>query len=136
MTIHYVRPDGTYVGGYSEESNGIPEAKPTQKDAYPSFTDKLFCIGHECPEYSDQVWQFPGWSESIGKKIRAEIVWRSSEMQLIDSQLQRIADSDPTAMPGTEQQWREYRVKVRAWSDGFEGYPDSEKRPTRPEPKK
>lgn len=132
MTIHYVRPNGTYVGGYSEESGDVPAATPSENDAYPELVENLICIKQECPEYADQIWNFPGWSESEGKKIRRESFWRSSEMTSIADQLLRLEDSDPTALPGSESEWREYRIKVRAWSDGAAGYPDENKRPKRP----
>lgn len=132
MTIHYVRPDGSYVGGYSEKSEEIPQAMPTEKDAYPSSASKLICINQEFPEYSDQIWKFPGWSESEGKKTRAESSWRDLEMSVIADQLLRLEDSDPTAMPGSPSEWREYRIKVRAWTSGAAGYPASSSRPKRP----
>lgn len=132
MTIHYVRLDGTYVGGYSEEIGDVPAAAPSENDAYPESAENLICIEQECPEYADQIWNFPGWSESEGKKIRRESFWRSSEMTSIADQLLRLEDSDPTALPGSESEWREYRIKVRAWSDGAAGYPDENKRPKRP----
>lgn len=132
MTIHYVRPNGTYVGGYSEESGDVPAATPSENDAYPELVENLICIEHECPEYADQIWNFPGWSESEGKKIRRESFWRSSEMTSIADQLLRLEDSDPTSLPGSESEWREYRIKVRAWSEVASGYPDENKRPRRP----
>lgn len=132
MNLHYVRPDGTYVGGYSESVGDIPQAIPTVDDAAPSTVEELICIDHQFPDYADQVWQFPGWSESIGKKTRAETAWRNAEMLNIADQLLRLEDSDPTALPGTAAEWREYRIKVRAWVDGADGYPESGNRPERP----
>ena len=43
-----------------------------------------------------------------------------------------VEDGDPAALPGTEREWRGYRIQVRAWKEGAEGYPDSEHRPARP----
>lgn len=62
-----------------------------------------------------------------------ETVWRNSEMDFIGYQLTAIEDQDSSALPGTVAQWRDYRIRVRAWVDGAEGYPDIESRPVRPE---
>jgi len=67
------------------------------------------------------------------KAIKVELEWREEEMNAIADQLLRIEDTDPTALPGTEAQWRHYRIQVRAWVDGVEGYPEPTYRPTRPE---
>lgn len=65
--------------------------------------------------------------------IAAEDTWRVSEVAFITDQLIAIEDGDPSAMPGTVQQWREYRTAVRGWKDGATGFPDSSARPSRPE---
>ena len=61
-----------------------------------------------------------------------EVQWRTSEMTLIAEQLVSLEDDDPSAAPGTEREWRDYRILVRAWKAGADGYPDSSKRPARP----
>lgn len=58
--------------------------------------------------------------------------WRNSEVIFITDQLIGIEDGDPTALPGTDTQWREYRTRVRAWKEGSYGFPDKTYRPTRP----
>ena len=63
---------------------------------------------------------------------KAELQWQASEMAVIADQLLAIEDGDPAALPGTEREWRDYRIQVRAWKEGTEGYPDSEHRPARP----
>jgi len=60
-------------------------------------------------------------------------VWRITETALIADQLIALEDADPTALPGTELDWRNYRTKVRGWKDGAEGFPDTASRPVRPE---
>lgn len=57
-----------------------------------------------------------------------EGTWRAAELLFIADQLLRIEDSDPIALPGTAEQWRAYRVQVRAHVS-----PDTSDRPTRPE---
>ena len=42
------------------------------------------------------------------------------------------AIEDGEEIPGTEREWRDYRIQVRAWKQGAEGFPDSDKRPARP----
>ncbi|MBF8729789.1 hypothetical protein IRZ59_04970 [Pseudomonas guariconensis] len=64
--------------------------------------------------------------------INREAVWVISEMVVIADQLLMLEDSDPNALPGTERQWRDYRITLRAWKDGAEHYPDMQYRPQRP----
>lgn len=61
-----------------------------------------------------------------------EVVWVRSELLIIADQLLALEDDDPNHMPGTDREWRDYRIKVRAWKEGAEGYPYSENRPQRP----
>ena len=58
--------------------------------------------------------------------------WQEGEMRLIAEQLPAVEDGDPTALPGTEREWRDYRIQVRAWKEGAEGFPEIEKRPLQP----
>lgn len=62
----------------------------------------------------------------------AEAVWREGEMPFIAAQLQAFDDGDPAALPGTEREWRDYRIGVRAWVAGAPGYPSGDHRPIRP----
>lgn len=62
----------------------------------------------------------------------AESVWRENEMPFIAAQLQAIDDGDPAALPGTERQWRDYRIALRAWLPGEPDYPSADHRPARP----
>lgn len=62
----------------------------------------------------------------------AELAWQELEMAFIANQLLAIEDGDPTALPGTDRQWRDYRIKVRAWKEGNPDFPDGNKRPVRP----
>lgn len=89
---------------------------------------------HHAPDYADQVWNFETstWGPSRMEGVQQEDAWRVAEMVLIADQLLRIQDDDPTALPGTERQWRDYRIKVRAWVDGSPYFPDRNYRPTRP----
>jgi len=64
--------------------------------------------------------------------IAGEDTWRVAEVAFITDQLIALEDGDPSAMPGSVQQWREYRTAVRGWKDGAPGFPDSSARPSRP----
>lgn len=66
-------------------------------------------------------------------KVVEELIWRDQEMLVVADQLLRIEDSDPTALPGTDRQWRDYRIQLRAWIEGAEHFPDQAHRPRRPE---
>ena len=76
------------------------------------------------------------WSQRLNIKYAegaaTERDWQEAEMRLIAEQLPAVEDGDPTALPGTEREWRDYRIQVRAWKEGAEGFPEAEKRPVRP----
>ena len=70
-------------------------------------------------------------------RVRSELVftedaWQLAEMTLISGQITSIEDEDPTALPGSVEEWRAYRVKVRAWKEGAQFFPDLMHRPIRP----
>lgn len=69
---------------------------------------------------------------AYNKAVAIETLWRDGELVFIADQLLRIEDADPTALPGTDRQWRNYRIAVRAWVEGAVGFPDSLNRPVRP----
>lgn len=71
-------------------------------------------------------------SEELSAAKDAESSWRENEMNIIADQLLRIEDGDPSALPGSDSDWRQYRVRVRSWQDGSEGYPNKDCRPKRP----
>lgn len=62
----------------------------------------------------------------------AETVWQTAEMAFIANQLTALEDQDPDALPGTDRQWRDYRIQVRKWLEGAEGFPAAALRPHRP----
>lgn len=62
--------------------------------------------------------------------IAVEVEWVEQERNFVAEQLEAIEDGED--IPGTEREWRDYRIQVRAWKDGAEGFPDAEKRPVRP----
>lgn len=61
-----------------------------------------------------------------------EAEWAAAEMAVVADQLLKIEDGDPTALPGTDRQWRDYRIALRSWKDGAEHFPDQQYRPQRP----
>lgn len=87
------------------------------------------------------------WSQMITKEMKEaeaaailraqqvviEDAWRTSEVLFIADQLIAIEDDDPSALPGTERQWRDYRTAVRAWKEGHFDFPNESKRPQRPQ---
>lgn len=66
------------------------------------------------------------------EQVSVENAWRAEEVGFVADQLIGMEDSDPSALPGTELQWRSYRTLVRAWKEGAEYFPDSSHRPVRP----
>lgn len=79
------------------------------------------------------------WSQQVTAEQQRAAVdgvtedkWRLSELVVIADQLMAIEDGDPSALPGTETQWRDYRTAVRHWTTGTPGFPDAAQRPQRP----
>lgn len=62
--------------------------------------------------------------------ILAETLWVDSERKYVGEQLEAIEDGED--IPGTEREWRDYRIQVRGWKEGAEGFPETERRPVRP----
>lgn len=58
-----------------------------------------------------------------------ERAWRDAELTRADYELNKIADGDSQ---GSEDQWKEYRSRLRAWPD-HEKFPDSGFRPSAPD---
>lgn len=72
-------------------------------------------------------------AQLLAEQTRTEDIWRVSEVSFIADQLMAIEDGDPSALPGTDTQWRSYRTLVRNWKTGGDpDFPDATKRPTRP----
>ncbi len=111
---YYIDDSGRYLGGWDDN----PPEGAVEVEAP--------------PEWADQVWQFPGWGESVAKQAETETLVKADELVLVADQLLRLEDDDPTALPGTARQWRDYRIALRAWSEGAEHFPDLEHRPQRP----
>lgn len=83
------------------------------------------------PEYADQVWQFPGWSESPSKAINRENDWRKSEMPKAQQNVTAIEYGEDD-ITGTAQQWQKYWLALRKWTDANPDFPDISKRPVAP----
>ena len=64
--------------------------------------------------------------------VAVEHDWVASEMAIIPDQLLMIEDQDPAALPGSERQWRDYRIALRTWKEGASGFPLADQRPQRP----
>ena len=69
-------------------------------------------------------------AERLAPLIATEAEWVELERKFVSEQLEAIEDGEN--VPGTEREWRDYRIQVRAWKQGAEGFPDSDKRPARP----
>jgi hypothetical protein len=61
-----------------------------------------------------------------------EVAWVEAEMAVIADQLVKLEDEDPSALPGTSRQWRDYRIALRSWNDTNAVYPNYLFRPERP----
>ncbi|WP_315336141.1 hypothetical protein [Pseudomonas grimontii] len=117
MTDHYIDRNGVYVGGYGE--GAIPEI------------DGLINLGDKPPEYADQVWLFPGWSDSPFQLALLEEKWREQQMPLALNNVTAIDFGDDT-IPGAVAEWKAYWLALRKWTDINPDFPDSSKRPVAP----
>jgi hypothetical protein len=59
-----------------------------------------------------------------------ELVWRNSQLQIADYELNKVQDSDPKAV-GTVGEWRMYRKELRGWPENSK-FPNKESRPISP----
>lgn len=64
--------------------------------------------------------------------VEVETAWQAAEFAAVAEQLLKLEDGDPSALPGTARQWRDYRIQLRAWIEGAEQFPDQQYRPVRP----
>lgn len=74
----------------------------------------------------------PTEEQLLAAAVSREGEWRVQELRAIADQLLAIEDDDPAALPGTDRQWRDYRIQVRAWKEDHVDFPDETKRPVRP----
>lgn len=125
MTVQYVRPDGSYVGGFGDG------ALPTERDAYPVAVKDLINIGEDAPEYADQIFLFPGWAPSNLKQTAEENLWRAAEMPKAQQNVTAIEYGEE-GIPGTSQQWQKYWLALRKWANTNPDFPDRSKRPVAP----
>ena len=86
------------------------------------------------------------WSMLITKQMKEDAIkeavlvlataeedsWRNSELLFAADQLMAIDDDDPNRLPGTDREWRDYRIAVRAWKEGNVDFPNKDLRPKRP----
>jgi len=114
-TIYCVTPEGVQLGLFD---GTVPEVP--------------YVVVEEMPEQFDQLWLFPGWSESPSQLRAVELQWQTEEMATIANQLLAIEEEAEDALPGTRKQWLNYRTDVRLWHEAPD-FPDQTKRPVRPE---
>lgn len=69
--------------------------------------------------------------QSETDKSVSERLWRNSELERSDIELNKVQDSDPKAK-GTVTQWREYRKALRSLPE-HEKFPSVEARPVAPD---
>ena len=117
MTDHYVDSTGKYIGGFGDG------AKPDDSD--------LINLLDNPPEYADQVWGFPGWSESPSAARARETAWRDEQMPAAQQNVTAI-EYGAKDIPGSAQQWRAYWLDLRKWTETNPDFPYSSERPVAP----
>lgn len=121
--VIYIRPDGSFVGNY--DSFAIPDMEAASPYA---VSDLIMLPAEETPEYADQTWLFPGWSESPSRATRQELEWRNSEMPRAQQNVTAIEYGEP----GDAQAWKTYWLALRKWTEENPDFPDATKRPKAP----
>lgn len=113
MMKYYVNAEGVYLYATDGEApeDGIAVEPP--------------------PVSGDQVWLFPGWSESKAGLIEIENQWREEQMPFAQQNVTAI-EYGVEDIPGTAQQWQKYWLALRKWTDTNPDFPDSSKRPIAP----
>ena len=91
----------------------------------------LINVGDNPPDYSDQLWLFPGWGPSRMRLATVEIDWRDQQMPIVRNNVTAIEYGEAGIL-GTAQQWRSYWLALRKWTDANPDFPDSAKRPVAP----
>lgn len=101
----------------------------------------------DCKYYRDNDWVVlfladfetvpPGFYEfdpevDIKPDPQGELDWVALEMAVVADQLLKLEDEDPSALPGTARQWRDYRIALRAWNATNPIFPNRLFRPERP----
>jgi hypothetical protein len=104
------------------DSTWIP-LEPANRD-YQEF--KAWCSKGNKPE--PYVTDAELAAVTLAENLMYEVRWAAQEQGFVAEQLLRIEDNDPTALPGTAEQWRSYRVALRAHTS-----PNTSDRPSRPE---
>lgn len=102
-----------------------------EKFAFSADGSQDYLITSEMREMTESE-VFDHLNPPLEPEVREQI-WVLGELDLVAGQLLRIEDEDPTALPGTDRQWRDYRIQLRAWAEGADGFPDVVQRPTRPD---
>ena len=124
--VIYVRPNGSFVGNYDSE------AAPDDEAAAPYDVSALILLpAEDSPEYADQTWLFPGWSESPSQASYREVEWRETEMPKAQPNVTALEYGEEV-IPGTAQQWQKYWLALRKWTADNPDFPDSSKRPVAP----
>ncbi|QVM90227.1 hypothetical protein JYG34_19780 [Pseudomonas entomophila] len=107
---------------------------PTTENIYAYNEDTLgLHLQEGFVRLSDDEYQAFVEAQALAVRKGEEGLWVADQMQLVADQLLMLDDNDPTAIPGmTTADWRAYRIALRAWKDGAEGFPDQQHRPRRP----
>ncbi len=117
---------------------------------YAKVGDSFMSVGGECPEgfivmqsprpegdntldytaQSDGTWAITQETMNA-KNAPAENAWRDEQMPIARNNVTALQFGE-TGIPGTEQQWKDYWLSLRKWTDTNPDFPDSTKRPVAP----
>lgn len=110
---------------YKDPSNG-------QIWAYEDYVEDELIRPGLLPISNDEYQKFLD-AQNLEIRKGQEGIWVSNEMSVVAEQLLMLEDGDPKAIPGASiADWRSYRIELRAWNEGAEGFPTEQGRPARP----
>lgn len=126
--------DSVFPEDFKEEyiqANSWPDdAVEITEDEFKSFFLNSSPIGMK-RKYSTNGFNWVEIPQKLEDAINSERLWRNSELQRADVELNKVQDSDPKAK-GSVSAWREYRKALRALPEHHE-FPYKQARPLAPD---
>ncbi|MNC26578.1 hypothetical protein D3C75_747160 [compost metagenome] len=120
-----VVPDFRGITFHTDDGSEVPYTTPGELPAYLTTLPRPSAA---------HTWNSLDWvldaELDLELKTRRERAWVENELHWAGREIDKHQDADSTAI-GTEEDWRTYRIELRAWPDS-DSFPDMDKRPVAP----